>query len=60
MEIDIKATNARFDERCIVRSAWARSKGLNPATFYHRLCGNLLMPDTIKELLRADGLLVEK
>ena len=57
--IDIKATNARFDERCISRAAWARSKCINPATFYMRLNGQMGMPDHIAELLKEDGLLVE-
>lgn len=59
-EIDVKATNAKFDERCIARSAWARSKGLNPATFYQRLNGHLGITPEIAELLRKEGLLVEK
>lgn len=56
--IDVKATNAKFDEKCISRSAWARSKGINPAVFYQRLHGHLKMPDHIIKLLEADGLLV--
>lgn len=60
MEIDVKATNAMFDTRCISRSAWARSKNINPAVFYQRLNGHLKIPDTIRELLKADNLLVEK
>lgn len=57
--IDVKATNAMFDTKCISRSAWARSKNINPAVFYQRLSGHLGIPDTIRDLLRADGLLVE-
>lgn len=59
MVIDIKATNEMFDTKCISRSAWARSKSINPAVFYQRLNGKLKMPDTIKALLKTDGILVE-
>ena len=57
--IDVAATRARFDEKCINISAWARSKGLNQATFYQRLSGQLAITPDIADLLRADGLLVE-
>ena len=57
--IDVKATNAMFDEKCISRGAWARSKGINQATFYQRLGGHLAITPEIADLLRADGLLVE-
>jgi hypothetical protein len=58
VRIDAKATSAKFDEKCISRSAWARSKYLNPATFYLRLNGRLKITPTIAGLLEADGLLV--
>lgn len=60
MEIDVKATNAKFDEKCISRSAWARSKCINPATFYQRLNGQLQITPQIAKLLEADGLLVKR
>ena len=58
--IDVKATNAMFDKKNINRAGWARSRGLNQATFYQRLNGHLAITPEIAELLRADGLLVEK
>jgi hypothetical protein len=56
--IDLKATNDMFDTRCISRSAWARSKGINPATFYQRLNGSLKITPEIATLLKNDNLLV--
>lgn len=57
--IDIQATNAKFDELCISRSAWARKHLINPAVFYQRLSGQLKITPEIAALLRADNILVE-
>ncbi len=58
--IDVKATNAMFDEKCISRSAWGRKHGLNVAVLHQRLNGHLAITPDIANLLRADGLLVER
>ena len=57
--IDTAATNARFSERCISRSAWATKHGINPNVFSQRLNGRLEITPEIAELLRKDDLLVE-
>lgn len=58
-KVDVKATNSRFTEQCISRSAWATKHGLNPNVFSQRLNGRLPITPEIADLLRAENLLVE-
>ena len=56
--IDVKATNKRFTERCISRTAWAVKHGINAQVFSQRLNGRLKITPEIAEKLREDNLLV--